>query len=90
MDEIDKFMNSRFVTASEAFWRICGFDVQGRDPSIQRLAVHEENLQMVTFDEENPQEAICDPKNTTLLAWFKLNQHDPNARQWKYHEIPAH
>ena len=34
-DEIDKFVTSRFITASESVWRICGFDVHGRDPSIQ-------------------------------------------------------
>ena len=42
VDEIDNFVNSQFVTATESFWRICGFDVHGRDPSIQQLAVHEE------------------------------------------------
>ena len=44
VDEIDKFVNSRLVTALEVFWRICGFDVHSRDPSTQRLAVHEPNL----------------------------------------------
>ena len=34
-DEIDKFVNSKFITASESYWRICGFDVHGRDPSVQ-------------------------------------------------------
>ena len=87
MDEIHNFVTSRSVTASEAFWRICGFDVHGRDPSIQRLAVHEPNLQMITFSEDNPQEAVSNPKDTTLLAWFKLNQVDPKARHLKYHEI---
>ena len=52
----------QFVTATESFWRICGFDVHGRDPSIQQLAVHEENLQMVTFNEENPREAVFQSK----------------------------
>ena len=89
-DEIEKFVNSRFITTSESFWRICGFDVHGRDPSIQRLAVHEQNLQMVTFNEENTEEAISNPKDTTLLAWFTLNQNDPDARHLKYHEIPEH
>ena len=89
-DEIQKFVNSRFITMSESFWRISGFDVHGRDPSIQWLAVHKENLQMVTFNEENPGEAISNPKDTTLLAWFKLNQTDPQARHLKYHEIPEH
>ena len=54
------------------------------------MAVHEENLQMVTFNEENPQQAVSNPKDTTLLAWFSLNQKDHNARQFKYHEIPEH
>ena len=89
-DEIEKFVNSRFITTSESFWRICGFDVHGRDPSIQRLAVHEQNLQMVTFNKENPEEATSNPKDTTLLAWFTLNQNDPDARHLKYHEIPEH
>ena len=35
VDEIDNFVNSRFVTGTESFWRICGFDVHGRDSSIQ-------------------------------------------------------
>ena len=88
-DEIQKFVNSRFITA-ESYWRIGGFDLHGRDPSIQRLAVHEENLQMVTFNEESPEEAIANPKDTTLLGWFTLNQNDPDARHIKYHEILEH
>ena len=86
-DEIQKYVNSRFVTASEACWRIMSFDVHGHDPSIQQLAVHEENLQMVTFDEDKPHEAIHSVKDTTLLGWFKLNQEDPSARKFRYHEM---
>ena len=89
-DKIKKFVNSRFLTATEGYWRIFSFDTHGRDPSIQRLAVHEENSQIVTFVEENPEEAIANAKATTLLAQFKLNQSDPNARRLMYHEIPEH
>ena len=87
-DEIRKYVNLRFLTASEGYWRIMGFDVHGREPSIQWLAVHEENLQMVTFNASSPDKAISNPKNTTLLALFKLNQTDSFARKFKYHEIP--
>ena len=45
---------------------------------------------MITFNDENPEEALSNPKNTTLLAWFKLNQNDPDAHSIKYHEIPEH
>ena len=30
---------------------------------------------MVTFSADSPDEPITNPKDTTLLAWFKLNQH---------------
>ena len=89
-DEIKKFVNLQFITASETYWNISGNDVHGREPSIQRLAIHEENLQTVYFQENNVAEAITNPKNTTLLAWFKLNQVDANAQMLKYHEIPEH
>ena len=42
------------------------------------------------FQENNVAEAITNPKNTTLLAWFKLNQVDADAWMLKYHEIPEH
>ena len=90
VDEIEKYVNSRFITASEGFWRICAFDVHGREPSIQCLAVHEENSQIITFNERNPGAALSNPQDTTLLAWFKLNKSDPEAVNYKYHEIPEH
>ena len=83
-------MNLQFITASESYCRISGNDVHGGEPSIQRLAVHEESMQTVYFQENNVAEAITNPKNTTLLAWFKLNQVDPTARLLKYHEIPEY
>ena len=89
VDEIEKYVNSRFITASEGFWRICAFDVHGREPSIQCLAVHE-NSQIITFNERNPKAALSNPQETTLLAWFKLNHSDPKAVNYKYHEIPEH
>ena len=75
VDEINKFVNSRFVTASMGRWQIFSSDGHGR---------------IVTFNEGNSEQAISNPKDTTLLAWFKLNQADPDARSYKYHEITQH
>ena len=47
-------------------------------------------MQTVYFQENHVAEAITNPKNTTLLAWFKLNQVDADAQMLKYHEIPEH
>ena len=87
IDEINKYVKSRFMTASEGYWRIMGFDVHGREPSIQQFAVHEENLHMITFTADSPDEPLTNLKDTTLLAWFKLNQTGSSARNFKYHEI---
>ena len=89
-DEIKRFVNFHFITASECMWRFFAFDVHGRDPSIQRLAVHEHNQQSVIFKEDNVEQAICNVKRTTLLGWFELNRRDVRACQFKYHEIPEH
>ena len=89
-DEIKRFVNSRFITASECMWRLFAFDVHGRDPSIQRLAVHEHNQQSVIFKEDDVEQAVRNLKRTTLLGWFELNCRDVRARQFKYHEIPEH
>ena len=89
-DEIKKFVNSRFITASECMWRFFSFDVHGHDPSIQHLAVHEHNQQSVTFKENNVAQALNNAQKTTLLGWFHLNREDDRARQYKYHEIPKH
>ena len=47
-------------------------------------------IHMITFCEENPEEAVANVKDTTLLAWFKLNRNDVDARKFRYHEIPEH
>ena len=60
-DEIKKFINSRFSTASECMWRFFAFDIHGRNPSVLHPAVHEEGeegRQTVIFQEENPWEAL--------------------------------
>ena len=89
-DEIHKYVNSQFVTVSKAWWRIYEFDIHGRQPTIQCLAVHEKKLQTIIFDEAHPEDNIANVKHTTLLGWFKLNRTDPDARNFKYHEIPGH
>ena len=87
-DEIKKFVNSRFITASGSMWRFFKFNVHGRDPSVQCLAVHEEDKQTVVFKEDRPLEGLQMKRKTTLLSWFDLNKEDNAARSLKYHEIP--
>lgn len=68
-DEIKQYVNSRYVSTSEAFWRIYGFDLHNESPSILRLAVHLEGEQNVVFNEEKDlSETLAKNNNSTLTS----------------------
>ena len=58
--------------------------------SVERLAVHLPLQQNVYFREGQEERALEINQNTTLTAWFHLNNRDPEAREHLYHEIPEH
>lgn len=88
-DEIRKFVDARYVSASEACWRIFQFDLQDRYPPIQRLALHLPNKQSIVYREGHAEEAVRNEKDTTLTAWFKENQQNPDNNHL-YTEMPEH
>ena len=55
-----------------------------------RLAVHEEDQHTVIFKEGHAAEAVEEKRDTTLTAWFKRNQTDPDAAHLKYPDFPEH
>uniref|UniRef100_A0A914V112 Helitron helicase-like domain-containing protein n=1 Tax=Plectus sambesii TaxID=2011161 RepID=A0A914V112_9BILA len=89
-DEITQYIDSRYVSAPKAFWRLSTYDMQDKSHTIVRLAVHLPDEQQIYFHEGAEQEATdaAQEKNTTLTTWFKLNQQDPTARAILYHDIP--
>jgi hypothetical protein len=88
-DEVKKYVDGRYVSASEATWRLFGFDLHNEFPRHQRLAVHLPDNHAVYFhDNDNPNNVTVASKDSTLLAWFKLNQEDPGARNILYGDLP--
>ncbi|XP_011859609.1 PREDICTED: uncharacterized protein LOC105557074 [Vollenhovia emeryi] len=92
VDEVNSFMDARYVSAPEAIWRLNGYDLFMKSHTVIRLAVHLPNRQMVYFRAGNEEQAAERELNrdTTLTAWFKLNQYDENARKFLYTDIPSH
>ena len=83
-DEIKLYLDSRYVSASEATWRLMRFKMHEETPNIVRLAVHLENEQTVIFNEEDVANGVIDAaaaKHTTLTAYFKANAEELNRRQ---------
>ncbi|XP_042903221.1 uncharacterized protein [Parasteatoda tepidariorum] len=76
----------------EAVWRIFGFPIHERDPTVIHLAVHLENGQSVYFTNETAIDRAINPPKTTLSEFFELrNRADAFgafARTLLYSEVP--
>ena len=95
-DEIRLYLDSRYVSAAEACWRLFHFKMHNRNPAVLRLQVHLPGHHMVTFDPEEPVESIlarAANESTMLTAFFDANASatlGPEARQYTYQEFPRH
>jgi hypothetical protein len=89
-DEVTRFINARTIDPYDAHWRMSEYRVQERFPAVQKLAIHTEGQHQVIFKEGHALKALESVKDTTLMAYFKLNQEDENARQYKYQDIPKY
>jgi hypothetical protein len=75
-DEIKKYLDCRYVSASEATWRIFKFNMHERFPAVERLQYHLPNQQMVLFDDDDDvQEVVARLaiSRMMLTEWFKTN-----------------
>ncbi|XP_065203965.1 uncharacterized protein LOC135834055 [Planococcus citri] len=57
VDEIENYVKMRYISASEAMWRLFEFDVSGRQPTVIPLPIHLPNEDIVIFEEGKEQEA---------------------------------
>ncbi|XP_043463735.1 uncharacterized protein LOC122499439 [Leptopilina heterotoma] len=91
-DEINNYLETRYVGPVEAYDRILGRSLQEKSHSIIRLPVHLPNQQSVIINgsESNDSIRAALEKQTMLLDYFRLNERDPEARKFTYAEIPSH
>nr|GFC27191.1 DNA helicase [Tanacetum cinerariifolium] len=78
------------ICAHEAYWRILKFDIHRREPGVQILAVHLEDMQRITFIDEDRLESVIDlprKKSKTLTEWFAFNEANEVRRHLSYLEF---
>ena len=91
VDEIKNFQNARYIGPHEACWRILGFDIHARQPAVQILAVHLENMQRVIFRAGQSLQAIVEDernKRTTLTEWLRYNRESDDGLHLTYLNFP--
>lgn len=76
-NEIDAYLDGRYISTSEAIWRALKFKVHYQSPGVKRLQVHLPDSQYVIFAESSDIQSIVGiEKMTSLLAWFAFNQQE--------------
>ncbi|XP_054723407.1 uncharacterized protein LOC129233404 [Uloborus diversus] len=90
IDEIEIYESGRYISSSEAVWKILGFPIHERYPAVIHLAVHLENGQRVYFTAQNIHNKVVKPPETTLSAFFNLCKIDEFARTLLYVEVPSY
>ena len=87
LDEIQQHIDTRYVFPPEACHRIFEYIMHHISHAIYRLAVHLKDQQNVYFIDGCEEERIGKSVETTLTAWFALNNIDPDANQYLYTDI---
>jgi hypothetical protein len=74
-DEVQNYLDGRYVSASEACHRLFAFDLHDMHPNVYRLAVHLLNEQTTYFPEETTVgKAMMHNNSTTLIGWCDFNR----------------
>lgn len=92
IDEIQNFQDGRFICPHEAMWRILNCRIHDQEPVVQILFVHLENMQHLTFRDNDNLESVInrrDRKVTTLTEWFAYNADNQDGRYLTYLEFPS-
>jgi len=93
-DEVKQYLDARYVSQCEAFWRIMAYEMHKVTPNVYRLDIHLPGRQNVTWNEDSAEtmnEIVehAATKETTLTAWFKANQAHEEARNLYYQDFPT-
>ncbi|XP_042035336.1 uncharacterized protein LOC121781700 [Salvia splendens] len=91
-DEISLYYDCKYISSCEAAWRILGFEIQYKDPSIERLSFHLPNEQSVIFYERESLDNVLN-RNTIhqskFLGWMDANKIYSEGRDLTYGEFPT-
>ncbi|KAK2446928.1 hypothetical protein QL285_006342 [Trifolium repens] len=92
MDEIQQYVDARWICAPEAFWKIFQFTLYRLYPYVERLQIHLPNRHQVPYyNHQRIADVLNDDRNskTMLTQFFALNRRDPHSRKYLYRDSKA-
>ncbi|XP_073151982.1 uncharacterized protein [Henckelia pumila] len=92
-DEIQQFVDGRWICAPEALWRNFFFEFSRMYPSVFRLQIHLPNQQLIRFSShQHVSDVIEDDDNskTMLTEFFTMNCDSSFTEKYLYQKFPQH
>jgi hypothetical protein len=71
-DEVQLYLDVRYISSCEAIWHLFLFHMQKQVPNVVCLQVHAPHEQGVIYSSNDPNPNTKE-KDTTLIGWFKAN-----------------
>ncbi|XP_038687481.1 uncharacterized protein LOC119986860 [Tripterygium wilfordii] len=68
VDEVKQYVDCRYISATEACWRIFQFNINYREPGVERLSFHLPNQQSIIFQDDYVLEDVW---HKAELQWKK-------------------
>uniref|UniRef100_A0A803PIA8 ATP-dependent DNA helicase n=1 Tax=Cannabis sativa TaxID=3483 RepID=A0A803PIA8_CANSA len=92
IDEIKTYLDCRYISATEACWRIFQFDIHYRKPSVERLPFDLPGEHTVIFGEDKcTEDVLATPgvDKTKFTEWLETNKNNEDARELAYSDFPT-
>ncbi|GJQ92839.1 DNA helicase [Tanacetum coccineum] len=92
VDEIKNYLDSRYIRPHEACWRMLEFDIHYREPAVQILSIHLQNMQCVIFRDKDRLDSVvvnAHSKKRTLTEWLYYNEWNTDGRHLTYLDFPS-
>ncbi|XP_038717417.1 uncharacterized protein LOC120010695 [Tripterygium wilfordii] len=92
IDEVKQYLDCRYISATEACWRIFQFDINYREPGVERLSFHLPDQQNVVFKDGSLLSNVLSNENierTIFTEWMNTNKNQQDARTLSYLEFPT-
>lgn len=90
-DEVERYVNARYISASEAYWRLFEFKILNKYPPVSKLPIHLEDEQTIVFHPDDAIELAGKPApKTKLTAFFDLTSNDPDTQNLLYPDVYRH
>ncbi|PIA42210.1 hypothetical protein AQUCO_02100228v1 [Aquilegia coerulea] len=92
-DEIQQYLDARYVGPVEAAWRLYGFRIHEKLPSVTRLALHLKGMHLCVFNPNDTPEDIkkkAENQKSSLTTFFDFYHDNPGTKCYTYQEFPEH